>query len=259
MPTNTSHDLYLNRLRSRHTGLRNSISIMLSILVEDSADKESVIQATLITAQELANLLAPTDVPSWLTSIINILKQPRQNYSKTQLINDLIPILEPLKTYTWHDISNEPEGIDFDEIYFRHKQQGKTEDLFDKIIIQLQKIINSGEIDSVKTIHTLERLISTLKRSKTGSYTSMMAGWGFLQALLKNWIFEQLKSIPVLGPILSALSETVSEMESEIVTLHSAIHDEIKQRYSTDIPTLSYDRYAQSTPANRPTLTDTQA
>ena len=258
MPTNTSHDLYLNSLRSRHTELRNSVATMLSILVEDSADKESAIQATHAKAQELCNLLAQTDVPSWLTSIINILKQSRPNYSKTRLINDLIPILEPLGTYSWHDISDEPEGIDFDEIYYRHKQQGNTEDLFDKIIIQLQKIIDSGEVDSVKTINALEKLISTLKRSKAGSYTSMMAGWGFLQALMKNWIFEQLKSIPVLGPILSALSETISEMESEIVTLHSAIHDEIKQRYSTDIPTLSYDRYAQIS-SNRPTLTDTQA
>jgi hypothetical protein len=244
----TSSQLWLNSINSKQAELKQAVSEFLAnVTGENAKQKEDCAQMARQRVHEIRSLLAPGDVPSWLQTAINIFNAPRPNYPINQLLRDLIPLIALINSFVWSSSSfDENTGIDFDQIYAKHKAENKIESLFDNIIDAIQKMIDSNSIDSVKILRALEHLIATLKRSKAGSYLSMMAGWDFLQSLFRNWIFEQIKSVPVLGPIISALQVTMAEMDSALDQMHQNMSKEVQANYNTKVPMLTYTRFGLS-------------
>jgi len=243
-----STQLWLNSINTKQAELKRAVAeLLINLVGENTQQKEECVQVARQKAYDMRSMLAPADVPSWLHSIINIFDAPRPNYAFSQMLRDMIPIIGIIDSHTWSPASfNEDSGIDFDKIYEKHKAENNIEPLFDNLIETIQKMIDSGAIDSVKILRALEHLIATLKRSKAGSYLSMMAGWDFLQSLFKNWIFEQIKSLPVLGPIFSALQSTMVEMDSALSKMHQDMSEEVQANYDTKVPMLTYNRFGHT-------------
>ena len=249
-----SSKLWLNSINTKQAELRRAVDELLAHLVSENVQqKEASVQAARQKAYDIRNLLAAGDVPSWLQSTINIFDAPRPSYPIRQMLRDIIPLIGLINSHSWSTMtSSQDSGIDFDQIYEKHKTENNIESLFDDIIEIIQKMIDSEAIDSIKILRALEHLIATLKRSKTGSYLSMVAGWDFLQALFKNLIFEQIKSLPVLGPIVSALQSTMLEMDSALAKMHQNMSEDIQANYNTKVPTLTYTRFGST--KDTPTL-----
>lgn len=243
MTTPTKADIYLRFVTERHAELRQRISDVLSTLATNDPDaKEREISSALEAAKKLAAGLPDDDVPGWLHTIINRLSRQRTFYSHQQLLIEVINLLPSLSSHQWHVESLDALAFDFDSVFDHYKSQSKIPDLFDQVIEVLEKISATEDIDSRKVIHALERLIATLRRNKSGSYFSMQGASEFLVGLLKNFLLEELKKVPALGSLISALEKTVSELNSEMQTVKGQMAKELHNSLNSDFPFLTYDR-----------------
>ena len=108
------------------------------------------------------------------------------------------------------------------------------DELFENIIELLNKIIESGEVDSIKTMSTLQKLISTLKLHSNASYFSLHSMNDFLKHLMKNVLWEQLSSLPIVGPMMKGLKKTIEETDIEMKDLRLKIEEQMKIKYESE-------------------------
>lgn len=260
MTTPTKADIYLRFVTERHAELRQRVSDLLSTLATNDSDaKEREVSSALEAAKKLAAGLPADDLPGWLNTVINRLSRPRDFYSYQQLLLDVIPLLGPLSSHQWHAESLDALAFDFDSVFEHYKSQSKIPDLFDQVIDVLERISATEDIDSRKVIHALERLIATLRRNKAGSYFSMQGAWEFLVGLLKNFLIEELKKVPALGSLISALEKTVSELNTEMQTVKGQMAKELHNSLNSDFPFLTYDRDRSNVLATTGRLVDITA
>jgi hypothetical protein len=134
----------------------------------------------------------------------------------------------------------------FDEMYERFKKESRLTEFFDELISTLEKMIASGDIDSIKTVASLQQLLSLLKQNKSGSYFSVMASWEFMGAFIKNTLWESLDTIPVVKQLKKGFEKTVKEMDVELDEIHKSIADEMKSKYDTTVSSLTYKKQSQN-------------
>jgi hypothetical protein len=214
---------------------------MFAVFPEDGPDrKEAVVGEIANKTQELISLLEPKDVPPWLNALYGGVTTPRANFTREQLLKHIIQILNDIYNFTWELTGEEDGPIEFDELFTRLRSETKIDKLFDDAISKLQEILDTGQIEYVKAIKALEHLIATLKKSKGGSYLAMIAGWDFLQSFLRNLAIEEVKAIPIIGPIISALIATAEEGRAEILRLEKSMAKELTTKYAFTPQSLTY-------------------
>jgi hypothetical protein len=146
----------------------------------------------------------------------------------------LLPIKSQINSHKWSlGESNESTKFDFDELYERHKADSKLPDFFDSLIDTLEKMILSGEIDSIKSKSSIQQLLSLLKQNKSGSYFSVMASWEFIGGFTKNTLWASLDSIPVIKQLKKGFEKTIEEMDIELEDVHNNISEEMKDKYNS--------------------------
>lgn len=88
-------------------------------------------------------------------------------------------------------------------------------------------------------LSALGKLISTIKRSKDGSYFSLNSSWEFLLSFLRNYLWGELSKLPVLGTALEALEKTIRETNEEMSRLHIQVKDEMTRVVGEEIKVLA--------------------
>lgn len=102
------------------------------------------------------------------------------------MLNHIIANRNKALSHAWSFKNDSTEAnYSFDELYERFKKDSKLSDLFDSLVETLEKMIASGEIDSISALKSLEQLISVIKQNKSGSYFSVMGAGNLFQALLR--------------------------------------------------------------------------
>lgn len=112
-------------------------------------------------------------------------------------------------------------------------------ELFEKIISILTDIHDSGEVDSVAMLKALGKVIATIKKCKDGSYFSLNSAWEFLLSFLKNYMWEELSKLPILGSAMEALEKTIKETNEEMFKLHTQVQNEMKSTVEREIRVLA--------------------
>jgi hypothetical protein len=92
-------------------------------------------------------------------------------------------------------------------------------ELYDQLIVLLERIVDSGEIDSINVIARLQQLIATLKKNRQGSFVSTVLSWQFGKTFLTNVVIEGFKSVPVLKQVTTALEKTMDEIDVEVTSI----------------------------------------
>ncbi len=249
MDQNESVEIYMRFLNERHNILKTKIKKTIEILsYENKEQKINENTKLLDAARNLSKALSRVDTPDWLDSIIRKSKWYSESSGRDDanflLLSTLIEQRTAALTHTWSVREDESEGaiFNFDEIYEKFKKDSKLPNLFDELISTIEKMIDSGEIDSINAINNLQQLLSLVKQNKSGSYFSLMASWEFIGSFTKNLIWEGISNLPVIKPLLKTLEKTLSDMDIELTDMHNKIVKEMRNKYDTTVHSLTYKR-----------------
>lgn len=271
MATNESFHIFLRLIQEKHRLLVAASDVLFRSLVgEDHGKKKEVANAALLAANDLRGLLSKKDVPSWLNNAINSLTAfVNGQWSAFDLLSNYISTKSAIETHSWTFQANDEAAFDFDSIFEHFKKDSRLPELFDSIVKILEDIEASGDVDSVTMLRSLGKVIATIKRSRDGSYFSLNSAWEFLLSFLKNYMWEELSKVPVLGTALEALEKTIKETNEEMFKLHQQVQDEMNKTVEGEISVLknksefqfiTYDRKGHLLPnPNGPALTSATA
>lgn len=249
----------LDMIREKHQALIQSIAYLANSLVSNNeAEKTSRLDISIAATKNLQGMLTQSNMPQWLVSFRQILEGHKQRPSAQTVNNFLMTNMQEIKGHIWEFDINESNSFDFDSIFEKHKLESNLPDLFDDIIKKLQEIYDTGEVDSVKMMNGLEKVIATIKKSKDGSYFSLNSGWQFMLDFLKNYMWQELGNLSFFGPMFKALEQTLNKTNEEMFKVHMAVKEEMERTVGAEIKALenksefdflTYDRNAAKMPA----------
>ncbi|MCD9550029.1 hypothetical protein GLP21_15480 [Photobacterium carnosum] len=252
MEQNESLNVFMRLLQESHDEVKKCTDALFNVLVKEVKEhKNAACENNLHAANNLSRSLALADRPKWLNETIKWCdwygKNSQRDDANNYLFNNLSPIKNDLMNHTW-SITSQPYEADFhfDEMYERFKSESKLPELFDVLINILEKMVASGEIDSLRAIASIKQLLSLIKQNKSGSYFSVMASWEFLGGFIKNTLWESLDSIPVIKQLKKGFEETVAEMDIELDEVHKSIAEEMKNKYNTTVNSLTYKKKSEN-------------
>lgn len=248
MEENESVNLFLRVLQERHELVKVRFNELFKTMSSDNHEGKVKANGLLLEAcEELLGSLSSSDRPQWLGSLINESRSYNNNHNvdghNFRLLNNLVNHRNNVLHHTWSfEKSGSEVDFNFDRVYNQHKQNSKLPEFFDALIDTLQKIIDSGEIDSLTVLKSLEQLISVIKQNKAGSYFSVMASWEFISKFTKNLIWQELGKLSGIKQLKSAFEKTVKEMDIELVEMHKSISKEMKDKFDTTINSITHRR-----------------
>ncbi|MBU1618262.1 MAG: hypothetical protein KJ556_17595 [Gammaproteobacteria bacterium] len=254
--SNESMKMFMNVVTERHEQYRSRLDDMLNALSNNNqAAKIEACKALSSISHDLSNLLAERDRPGWLMRTISCTESySRKNKdansivsgSSWELLKELMNLREPAMAHAWSFSESNASAYDFDAVFARARNTSSVPDLFDSLIASLKQMLATGEIDSIKAIEALNKLISTLTQNKKSSYFSTIVSWQFARSFVKNALWASLDEITVVKPIKSAFEKTLAEMNVEVDRLHEEISTELKERFEiAPILGLAYDKNPQ--------------
>lgn len=223
--------------------VQECVFTFLSTLSADSRQRAA--QKALDAVGRVVDMLNPQDRPPWLTQLYASLKIAHSNNSDQQGVANMQRIASEfqrdLNHHQWRfseiDVA---DGFDFDAVYNKYKAENRIPELFDEIISAFNEIIASGEIDSVRALEELRRILATLQNAKNGSYFATRNAWFFVANWFKNTGWELLGEIPVLGAAVRGLRKSLEDMNDGMQDLHEQIQEELQAQLSKDFPPLEY-------------------
>lgn len=208
-------------------------------------ERQSVAQTAIDAVGRVVDMLHPQDRPPWLDPLHAALKTARSNHSDHVGIQNIQRVANEyqvaLNKHKWRlpDV-DATSGFDFDAVYDKYKNENRIPQLFDEIISALNEIIASGEIDSVRALDELRRILATLQNAKNGSYFATRNAWFFVATWFKNTGWELLGDIPVLGAAVRGLRKSLEDMNDGMQKLHEQIQTDLQSQLSQDFPRLEY-------------------
>ncbi|MEW8436922.1 MAG: hypothetical protein AB2689_02095 [Candidatus Thiodiazotropha taylori] len=246
MTENESVKFFLRLVQEKHEQLKACLNDLFQAMASDNHDeKVNANAALLISCEDLSQILSSSDHPQWLTHLINETTLYNQKHNTSghnfRLLNNIVGQRHNALSHSWSfEGPNVDTDYNFDSLYKRFKEESKLSSLFDSMILTLEKMVSSGEIDSLTAIKSLEQLISVIKQNQDGSYFSVMASWEFVTSFTKNLVWQELSNLPGVKQMKTAFEKTIKEMDIELHTLHTSIADEMKKKYKTTINSLTY-------------------
>ena len=240
MTTNESVQFVLRLIEKKHDYAILASDRLFSVLpTDDQNAKKRAATEILEAVTDLHALLPKSDVPSWLSTAISALTQYVDGrWSPFDFLSNFVDIHRSLKNHSWSFDDSAEVPFDFDSIFEHYKKESRLPELFDQIILILEEIQNSGEVDSVMMLRALGKVIATVKRCKDGSYFSLNGAWDFLLSFLNNYLWGELAKLPVLGSALEALGNTIRETNDEMFSVHNKIRDEMARTIGEEVKVL---------------------
>ena len=209
-----------------------------------SSDPKEICEPASKALTNLRGMIREEDQPIWLhnsiiyfNNIENCTISQQVNEAVFKIVTDIYPAM---RSYEWDFSKSSTLEYDFDKIFQQHRDEQKIPELFDQIAEWLEKIIQSGEIDSIKVSNQLNQIIQTLRRSKNGSYFATLGAWNLTTTWLKNTGWELFGDIPIVGAFVRGLRETLKEARDSMNLMHEEIQKDLEANVLSDFPKLEY-------------------
>lgn len=254
MSSPTSHDVFVAVLQERCDEFKVDFDQLIEALSAAGLEgKRKAVAKLSQSADDLKRMLIERDRPRWLVSIIRSLDSygPNLEISKQcfELSKAIAKVYNTVQGHSWAFVTSNQDGIDFDFIFESCRNESRIPELFDKLVSSLDELIASSNIDSVRVVQALKKLSDTLRKNRKGSYFSTLASWDAVAGVMNTWVWVELEKVPLLGGLVTALRETLSETDTEMRSLHMAMQAEVKKQVATEFAMLTYQpRYVgQST------------
>lgn len=249
-----SEKMFLDVLQEKHAQYKGSLNALLDAFSNN--DQAAKIDANLQLnkiSKDLSSILAQADRPPWLVRAIELTgkfakvnpnAETARSGSSWNLVKELILNYEEAIGYQWTlTEQDESNACNFDVVFIEARKETNLTNLFDAMINDLEKLLATGQIDSIKAIDSLKKLLDTLSENKNGSYFSTIASWQFAKTFTKNVVWQSLEDIKTIKTIKTAFEKTLSDMDIEWDTLHKRISTELKEQFEIESnSSLSHDK-----------------
>lgn len=179
----------------------------------------------------LMDALAVEDQPAWLRAFKNKTHLYKHNHRngpatwKAHLLA-IIQWYEVAKNHVWFSDSQNP-SIDFDFLIKNASNAHRLDETYENLIECLQRILESGEIDSRKAHADLERLLNILKSAKDKGFAAKFGSWKFVRLFATNILKEYAGESKTIGPMIRAFVKTQEELDDAFDKTSSQITAEI--------------------------------
>jgi hypothetical protein len=247
MPVNQSLDHYIRAFNERFAVFRNQKidKLVLQMVDNDIPAKVDACKKAHTALVDLQNMLSEPDRPAWLSALSQglsgVIANPADQGSVRNMINCLVSNIPLIKAQKWDftaDAGGEP--VNFDDVYRKYYDQSRIPELFEEMIAKLQEIVDSDEVDSVRALRSLEKLIATIKKNIKGSYFSTVQTWGFASAFIRNSLWELLSDLPIAGSVVKGLKATLDEVDAEMADLQGRMKADLDSQTKQDLPALEF-------------------
>jgi hypothetical protein len=245
---------FLRFLEERFTIFRQKLDNLLQVVTNhDPKQKVEACRATLDALTDLKRSMSSGDHPDWIRAVGHRLNWYVSHYQQSdaghKLLKTIIEQYPQILAQRWNfDGNTVIESVDFDAVYTRYYGASRVPELFEELLAKIEQIIDSGEIDSLRVIRSLEKLVATIRRNIRGSYFSTAGTLQFAVTLLRNYLWEALSEIPAIGSLVKAVKATIEELDVEMAQVHDDMRQEIAAQVQADLPMLEYSRGALPAP-----------
>ncbi|MBX9654945.1 hypothetical protein K2Y11_15140 [bacterium] len=250
MPSNKSFDSFLRSVNERFNLFRSSLSEMMKILsLEDRNRKIEAVKEVLLRIDDLRRTVSSEDFPVWgpvLESRLNWYIQvvATNDTAGRELLKTILDVNPEIQKQQWNFDDYDGNPIDFAAIYEEYYRSSPVPDLFDQLIAQLQELIDSGEIDSNKSLQALRNLIATIKKNSRRDQYSTVGTWQVVRHFLGTLGLEGLEAIPAIAPVVKAIRRTVDELDLEVPNVCQKIRDKLSEVAAVYLPMLKLEQLA---------------
>jgi hypothetical protein len=246
MPDSESIAFFLRFLTERFQIFRQRFDALVGAVSSHNPEqKVEGCRAALAALNDLKSAMSSKDQPTWIAPLEAKLhwyiQNSKHNDAGHVLMNTIIAVSPAIQSQAW-DLASPTgaEPIDFDAVFNRFYKESRLAELFEELVRQLQQIVDSGEVDSLKVLRALERAAATIRKNIRGSYFSTAGTWEFTVTLFRNYLWELLSGIPALGSLLKSVRKTMDDLDSEMARVHDEMRKELRSQISADLPMLEY-------------------
>ncbi len=245
--TRQSENYFHRALQAKTTEARDAVNRCIAgFFLSGAVDRAGLSRAAYGAVCNLLDLLHSSDRPPFLLHLHAALKSVTQQPEHQNCVPNMVkvatlyqPQLEMLK---WEPATaDETEFFDFDAVFERYRDECRIPELFDQLIDGLNKVVESGEVDSLKVLNQIRKIIATLRAARNGSYFSARGAWYFVTTWLKNSGWELLGDIPIAGAVVRGLRDAVTETSEQMALLHDKIQEDFEATIDADFPRLTYE------------------
>ncbi|WP_454838184.1 hypothetical protein [Pseudomonas mohnii] len=229
--------------RNQNTLIDYTANLLQKMAGEDISEKRVLAGKVQSHLASIGQLVPESQLPTWFGELKNKSLEYSNGRMKGQdFLSDIIRLLPEIKAHTW--LSNDPStsGFDFESIFSECRVNSRIPELFDELILALERIRDSGTLDSRSMIDALSKLISTMHIGKSSSCFSMDGAWQFLCSFAENVLWNELSKIPLLGSLTDALRQTMEETQVEITKLFKDVQSEMTERVAKEVRPLQHSR-----------------
>lgn len=239
-------EFFLRAIEERFQKFKSDFAnLTKELCAEDIGAKKKSAQETLASIDSILSIVSQADQPGWLTQFKVDLTKYINHFNTTGASNTLMrsilktnPLMESHKWSFGPPNSEKP--IKFEEIYKALFKESKAPELFSALLETIQKVVDSGEVDSVKAIEALNKLISTIKANMQGTYFQTVGTAHFAKSVLRRYLWKQLSGIPAIGPLVETIKETLDEMDSEMSKVHQQVKSSLRAHAMSDVDLIPY-------------------
>ena len=233
--SSSAADFLISIVNEHHAKLVAEINELISVLSgEDPTAKLKRGQSALSCAAILSSIVTNKFQPTWLRALtVELERFVARAISSAALMSALISLVPQMRQQVWV-FDSAADVIDFDAIYDEFKKNSRLPELLDQIVKILERLRDSGEVDSASMLKAIGRLISTLRTARDGSYFSLRIAWNVFTAFVKNYVWLELGKLPVLGTAVEALKQTIDEVDAEMERVQTNISNQIAATVEKD-------------------------
>lgn len=243
MSTPDSFNIYIKTIQWKLEQFHESLKDFLNVLtLQDAVAKHSAGLRALNDLRELNKMIAPGERKPWLEKVEQSLGgyvagNPGDNgVSVLHMLFGHYAQLRSLSFASAEDLRPETEEIE--SIYLKYFDESKLPALFDELVFNLERIINSGQIDSIRAQESLERLVAAIRKNASGTAISRRAAITIAKTFIYNLSFELLEQLPFVAPVVKATRATVDDLSKESTRVDTLFRSEVETSVKRDFPFL---------------------
>lgn len=247
-------EFFLRSVEEKYGKLKSDLQNLVSAMSAERLDEKKVsAEQALSSVNTLLAMISTTDHPGWLTTLENELTRYVKTHNTTGSANRFLQTLmrhhHEIFSHNWSFQKAQSEvPVKFEEIFKEQYKKSNLEGVFDTLLSKLEEVVGTGEIDSIRAIDALKRLITTIRANARGTYFQTIGTARFIHAVFNNYLRKQLKELPVVGPVLEAIDETIDQMDSEMEAIDAGVRDRLKKDAFGDMPRLPFERHVEKLP-----------
>lgn len=204
-----------------------------------SIDKSKlIVDEILLKAKEFQTILAVSDHPVWLNSIIPIIENYKRHSFESAYFIELLKVIETIEAFNWDESKLfAKDGINFDELFNKYKAEGKIEEALDEILKCLKDILEYGEDNHIskKLYDDLIFLLKTVEKSKHSSKTSVESTlwlvWDFFKSVF-FFVNPHLQSIENIIESVEKIGNHVINAKEELAKIDLKVQSDISSKFS---------------------------